>query len=369
MLQRIHESPTSVVTPQIDAVIAQTFGFTKNEGIGCWLTFKWTLIEKAFLTNAVTTPAPIKSPVMAGGLFAIRREFFFKLGGYDPEFNVWGAEHIEFSFRIWLCGGKIECMPCSRIFHVFRKGGNGYTIPLESIWRNRLRTAAIWMEDYGEIAEWYNHHPDLDIGKFDKMLALKKQLQCKPFDHYLKTVDPDNIINDRKHVLAMGELRNLKLEDMCIDLLNTKVGQQGVGMFSCHGQRGQQSFLLLTKVKQVRLVHLIVTDHEENCFLPPDRVETCGERTNHFTFPLVEGVGAGGEAGKEIGVRMVWQPPGREKRCVAGVKQGARHTLVLQQCGEGREQPQQIFVTTKFPTGTWRPLAAAEEQVAMKTEL
>ena len=37
---------------------------------------------------------------MVGAAFAIRKDYFQHLGGYDPGMKIWGGENIELSWKV-----------------------------------------------------------------------------------------------------------------------------------------------------------------------------------------------------------------------------------------------------------------------------
>ena len=118
LLSRIKEDGTRVVTPIIDIINADTFQYSPSPlvrgGFNWGLNFKWDPIPRSELQSDADFAKPFKSPTMAGGLFAMDRMYFHDLGEYDPGMEVWGGENLEMSFRLWMCGGSLEIIPCSR---------------------------------------------------------------------------------------------------------------------------------------------------------------------------------------------------------------------------------------------------------------
>ncbi|VDN60547.1 unnamed protein product [Dracunculus medinensis] len=151
LLERIAENPTNVAVPTIDTIDLQTFEYRysnysrPNVGGFSWgLIYKWHRLPDRDYKAMKTRIDPVPSPTMAGGLFSINREYFERLGGYDPEFDIWGGENLEISFKIWMCGGRLEIVPCSHVGHVFRKKSpykwrNGVNV----LQRNNVRLAEV----------------------------------------------------------------------------------------------------------------------------------------------------------------------------------------------------------------------------------
>lgn len=198
LVSRIKEDRSRIVMPQVDGIDAENFNHIGG-GIGCKLGFLWKLMEHSYefhqmerLPAAEQSPQATDfqtSPAMAGGLFAADKEFFFSIGAYDEGFRYWGTENLEFSFRIWQCGGVLECAPCSRVYHIFRKGGAGYSFPADALIANKMRTM-MWMDEYADLAWRVLGKPVVDYGEdtLRKRQEWRKQKKCKSFKWYMENV-------------------------------------------------------------------------------------------------------------------------------------------------------------------------------------
>ena len=159
---------------------------------------------------------------------------------------------MEISFRIWQCGMTLECVPCSRVGHIFRSSafwqGQVYKVPGDVIVRNKLRAAEVWMDEYKEIVfDLMAPAGEFDLGPLEYMRNLRTKMQCKPFKWLLDNVYPEMFVPFKEFkVVAKGEVRN-QITGACFDTLgSTNIGTQ-VGAYPCHGQKGTQAFYLTDK--------------------------------------------------------------------------------------------------------------------------
>lgn len=74
------------------------------------------------------------------------------------------AKWICFLSQVWMCGGTLETIPCSRVGHIFRSF-HPYTFPgnKDTHGLNTARLAETWMDDYKRL--FYLYRPELQVGK------------------------------------------------------------------------------------------------------------------------------------------------------------------------------------------------------------
>ncbi|CAH1787972.1 unnamed protein product [Owenia fusiformis] len=257
LLDRIAEDKRNVVCPVIDVIsddnLQYQHGSAKSTSIGGFdwgLQFNWHGIPAKERARRKSEVAPIRSPTMAGGLFSISREYFEELGTYDPGMDIWGGENLELSFRIWMCGGTLEIAPCSHVGHIFRKRSPySWKTGVNVVKKNSVRLAEVWMDEY---KNYYYERFNYDLGDFGDVSArkaLRKRLNCKSFDWYVKNVYPELFIPGE--AVASGEVRN-KHSPWCLDsAVDSNSMNKPIKMWQCHNMGGNQ-YWMLSKENEIR---------------------------------------------------------------------------------------------------------------------
>ncbi|XP_025850038.2 polypeptide N-acetylgalactosaminyltransferase 5 [Vulpes vulpes] len=276
LLERVYLSRKKVACPVIEVINDKDMSYMTvdnfQRGIFVWpMNFGWrTIPPDVVAKNRIKETDIIRCPVMAGGLFSIDKNYFFELGTYDPGLDVWGGENMELSFKVWMCGGEIEIIPCSRVGHIFRND-NPYSFPkdrMKTVERNLVRVAEVWLDEYKELFYGHGDHlidQGLDVGNLTEQRELRKKLKCKSFKWYLENVFPDL---KAPIVRANGVLINVAL-GKCISIENTTATLE-----DCDGS---------SELQQFNYTWLRLIKHEEWCLAPiPDtgalRLHPCDNR-------------------------------------------------------------------------------------------
>ncbi|MEJ1278158.1 polypeptide N-acetylgalactosaminyltransferase 5 [Cricetulus griseus] len=228
LLERVYLNRKKVACPVIEVINDKDMSYMTvdnfQRGVFTWpMNFGWrTIPPDVVAKSGIKETDIIRCPVMAGGLFSIDKSYFYELGTYDPGLDVWGGENMELSFKVWMCGGEIEIIPCSRVGHIFRND-NPYSFPkdrMKTVERNLVRVAEVWLDEYKELFYGHGDHlidQGLDVGNLTQQRELRKRLKCKSFKWYLENVFPDL---KAPVVRASGVLVNVAL-GKCVSIENT----------------------------------------------------------------------------------------------------------------------------------------------------
>ncbi|XP_014216914.1 putative polypeptide N-acetylgalactosaminyltransferase 9 [Copidosoma floridanum] len=259
LLDRIARNQTTVVCPVIDVIDDTTLEYHWRDSGGVnvggfdWnLQFNWHAVPEHEKKRHQNPAEPVWSPTMAGGLFAIDREFFERLGTYDSGFDIWGGENLELSFKSWMCGGTLEIVPCSHVGHIFRKRSPyKWRSGVNVLKRNSIRLSEVWLDEYAKYYYQRIGHDKGNYGDVSERKELRKKLGCKSFKWYLDNIYPELFIPGE--AVASGEVRNLgEGNKTCLDSPARKADlHKPAGLYPCHRQGGNQ-YWMLSKAGEIR---------------------------------------------------------------------------------------------------------------------
>ncbi|XP_059113736.1 inactive polypeptide N-acetylgalactosaminyltransferase-like protein 5 isoform X1 [Peromyscus eremicus] len=214
LLHAIAKDHKTVVCPLMDVIDETTLNYIAApivRGAFDWnLGFRWDSVFSYELDGPEGRSKPIRSPAMAGQIFAIDRHYFNELGQYDKDMDLWGGENVELSLRIWMCGGQLFIIPCSRVGHVTKIHSSNDPALKKALSRNLLRVVHTWLDEYKD--NFFLQRPHLkyvSCGNISERVELRKRLGCKSFQWYLDNIFPElepTVHNDeeKNHLFNKG---------------------------------------------------------------------------------------------------------------------------------------------------------------------
>lgn len=224
LLAEIVKDRKTVAMTQLDYINRETFAYEFEPGYRTRYGFDWRLVffETYFradqLQGKIDTDT-MPGVVMVGPGAVIDVQYFKEIGAFDADMDIWGGENLEFPWRVWLCGGKMIHVPCSRIGHIARS--QTYTFPkgrdnTENY--NYKRAIEVWMDEYKEYV--YEAKPQIKLvnaGDLTERLALKERLQCKPFKWFLDNIWPE-LLPYKENSIAWGWVQSSAIRHpICLD--------------------------------------------------------------------------------------------------------------------------------------------------------
>lgn len=201
LVSEVSKYPTVAVTPIIDIIDKDSFAVVQAvESIGSvdlrHMTFVWSRPTPRIQRMRVSDGQPFLSPTMAGGLFAINKAFFERLGTWDPGLHLWGGENLELSFKLWMCRGAIWIHPCSRVSHIFRDKSPYLKANVDKIVKsNSARVAEVWLDDYKRYFFEQEVYDPTVYGDISDRKQLRQTLACHTFQWYIDNVYPELYID------------------------------------------------------------------------------------------------------------------------------------------------------------------------------
>ncbi|XP_062855729.1 polypeptide N-acetylgalactosaminyltransferase 18a [Trichomycterus rosablanca] len=288
ILHRIQEDRTRIISPSFDNIKYDTFEVEEYplsaHGFDWELWCRYLNPPRAWWSQNNHT-APIRSPALIG-CFVVDRQYFQEIGLLDEGMEVYGGENVELGIRVWLCGGSVEVLPCSRIAHIER-AHKPYTEDLAGhVRRNALRVAEVWMDEFrNHVYMAWNvplQNSGINIGDISDRKLLRERLQCRPFHWFLQNIYSE--MRTYTDTIAYGVLKNSVRPDLCVD--------QGPDsdnipiLYYCHGMTPQNVYYTSFGQLQLGVLSPTIDDNDNKCLVDvngrPRLLECSYARNKHM---------------------------------------------------------------------------------------
>jgi polypeptide N-acetylgalactosaminyltransferase len=197
LLEPIAKNYRAVTVPTLDIINKNNYEISEMESART--VFDWHFhaqrIPLSKKDMAQKPDEPYFTPIIYGTTYAISTKFFWELKP-DSGLITHGADFLEMSFKVNLCGGMTLEHPCSRVAHLYRRFPHEkHNNDIDFKAANNKRVAEIWLEEFKD--SLYSRHPErykrviLIEEDIEDQMRLKESLQCQPISYFFEKLAPD----------------------------------------------------------------------------------------------------------------------------------------------------------------------------------
>ncbi len=142
LVERVKEARgQAIFTPRVLQLDAETWT-NKPAGVGLGHRMALPTFDCGWMgSKELRHRGPYyESPSLCGCAFAISRDLYDELCGFDPGMREWGLEDLDLGLKSWLADHPVLVDPLAAVGHLFREKFS-YQVSVEHVLANKMRTA------------------------------------------------------------------------------------------------------------------------------------------------------------------------------------------------------------------------------------
>lgn len=190
LIAKVSDNEKLIAVPHADNLLSENRFYRTDELLVNVMT--WSL-STVYANSQEKQTEMLRSNVMRGDAFAIKKSFLMSIGNFDEHMKRNGGGHnLELSLRAWMCGGAIQVATCSRIAVHSSLRPQQVTSPF-----NFRRIAELWFDEYRDIVYQQGGMSSQTSEDESRAIELRRGYlrkhfaDCKDFDWYLSNVASD----------------------------------------------------------------------------------------------------------------------------------------------------------------------------------